>query len=213
MALMEHASIPAFARFVLELVGLGAPPELVILAQAAMADETRHARDAFGLASAYAGTALGPGPLDTDDALTARSPRDIVRTAILEGCIGETVAAVEAAEALAHATDPAVRDVLTRVTADETRHAELAWRFVRWVLESGAPDLRAATERELDDLIESARASRHDGVAEQNEALLAHGVLDPARRAELRARVLAEVVAPCARALRAAHATATPRAA
>jgi len=203
MALMEHASIAAFARFVLELLGLGAPPELVLAAQAAMGDETSHARDAFGLASAYAGRALGPGLLDVGGAMTARSPVELVRTTILEGCIGETVAAVEATEALAYATDPAVREVLIRVAADETRHAELAWRFLGWVLEHGDPDMRVAAERELGRIVElecGAIKREREGTA-ADETLLAHGVLDLQTRVELRARVLTEVIAPCARAL------------
>jgi hypothetical protein len=87
---MEHASIAANARFALELLSLGAPPELVEETYQAMADETVHARDACALASAYAGHAVGPGALDISQALAAGSPIDIVRTAILEGCIGET---------------------------------------------------------------------------------------------------------------------------
>ena len=105
VALMEHASIAAFARFALEILSLGAPPELLVQTHAAMTDETVHARDAFALASAYAGRAVGPGALDVGAALSSRTPLDIVRTTILEGCIGETVAAVEAAEAREHATD------------------------------------------------------------------------------------------------------------
>ncbi|HEX7670995.1 MAG TPA: hypothetical protein VF395_15475, partial [Polyangiaceae bacterium] len=149
MALMEHASIAAFARFTLEALSVGAPPDLVNLSQAAMADETEHARDAFALASAYAGAPVGPGVLTTGHALGVRSSLDILETTILEGCIGETVAAVEAAEALAHATDPAVQKALARVTVDETRHAELAWRFVRWALATGDATLRTAAARRL----------------------------------------------------------------
>src|SRR5262249_8992644 len=93
IALMEHASIVAFVCFVLEILGLGAPPELVSCAHAGMVDETAHARDAFALASAYLGRAIGPGQLDVSAALLSRSPRDVLRTAILEGCIGETIAA------------------------------------------------------------------------------------------------------------------------
>src|SRR5205814_887725 len=73
IALMEHASIAAFARFSLELLSLGAPSSLVERASTAMADEIRHARDAFALAGGYLGHPVGPGPLDTADALTGRS--------------------------------------------------------------------------------------------------------------------------------------------
>lgn len=205
IALMEHASVAAFARFALELLSLGAPPELVQATQAAMADETSHARDAFALASAYAGRPIGPGLLAIDGSLGSRTPLEIVRTAILEGCIGETVAAIEAREALSTATDPAVRAVLTRVTADEARHAELAWRFVQWVLREGPAELRVASARTLLDSVkaELVAADGQRTVAEPEDpaALRAHGVLDADTRREIRRRALREVILPCARAL------------
>lgn len=55
IALMEHASIAAFSRFVLELLSLGAPADLVRDAGRAMSDEIAHAEACFALASAYAG--------------------------------------------------------------------------------------------------------------------------------------------------------------
>ena len=204
IALMEHASIAAFARFALEAISLGAPPELLALTHAAMADETVHARDAFALASGYAGRPIGPGALAIDRALTARSARDVLETTILEGCIGETVAAVEGAEALAHATDPAVREALARVTVDETRHAELAWRFVRWALENGDRALSAETARLLVELTETEGPptdEASDGGAIDDEVLRAHGMLGPDERCEIRRRVLRDIVQPCARSL------------
>jgi hypothetical protein len=219
VALMEHASIAAFARFALELLALGAPPELLVDTHSAMADETVHARDAFALASAYAGRPIGPGALDVDRALTERERADVVRTAILEGCIGETVAAVEAAEALSHATDPAVRAALERVVRDETRHAELAWRFVKWVLDTNPQGLRDAAFEALSNIVTLEIADSARG-AETRRApratLLAHGAIDAATRFELRRRVLRDVVEPCARALAdaqhcpLAHATQSP---
>jgi hypothetical protein len=200
VALMEHASIAAFARFALELLALGAPPELLAETHAAMADETVHARDAFALASAYAGRAVGPGALDVDCALTGRDPVDVVKTAILEGCVGETVAAIEAAEALAHARDPAVRAALERVAVDEARHAALAWRFVRWVLETGTPALRRSTEQALSTVVSSELTASNGTSARarpEPARLLAHGAIDRATRQELRRRVLVEIVEPC----------------
>jgi hypothetical protein len=208
VALMEHASIAAFARFALELLALGAPPELLNDTHAAMADETVHARDAFALASAYAGRTMGPGALDVDRALSERERADVVRTAILEGCIGETVAAVEAAEALTYAEDPAVRAALERVVRDETRHAELAWRFVKWVIESNPSGLRDAALEALSTVVASELAASPIPAAARQAppqaALLAHGALDIETRRELRRRVLADVIEPCAGALVAA---------
>ena len=42
IARMEHASIAAFARFALQLLAVGAPPDLILAGQRAMADETNH---------------------------------------------------------------------------------------------------------------------------------------------------------------------------
>jgi hypothetical protein len=204
VALMEHASIAAFARFALELLSLGAPPELVVATHEAMADETRHARDAFGLASAYAGRAIGPGKLDIGSALEARTRFDIVTTAILEGCIGETVAALEATEALGRAVAPEVRDVLARVSVEERRHAELAWRFVRWVLEHGDPELRDFTARELPRLVRAELAAEQTSEplpGSPPAVLLAHGAMGADARRNIRRQVLEEIALPCARAL------------
>jgi hypothetical protein len=63
LGLMEHASVAAFARFVLQLLSIGAPASLVASATAALGDETEHARLCFGIASAYAGRSIGPGAL------------------------------------------------------------------------------------------------------------------------------------------------------
>lgn len=68
-ALYEHASVASFARFVLQLLAVGAPPALVLAGQAAIGDEVRHAQQCFALASAYAGAPVGPGPLAMDGAL------------------------------------------------------------------------------------------------------------------------------------------------
>jgi hypothetical protein len=135
---MEHASIAAFARFNLQLLALGAPPELVEACTAALADETAHTKLCFQLASAYAGSALGPGPLDVERSLAATSLEDIVDLVLAEGCIGETGAALEALDAADAASDPVIRAAYAQIAADEQRHAELAFRFLRWALQQDA---------------------------------------------------------------------------
>src|SRR5262249_52170734 len=148
VARMEHASIAAFARFTMHLLKLGSPAWLVERSNLAMADETAHAKIAFSLASRFARHDIGPGPLDIDGALSQSSFHDILVTTIREGCIGETVAAIEAAEALEYVQDPAARRALERIAADEARHAELAWQFVGWVLERGGDEARKIAETE-----------------------------------------------------------------
>lgn len=141
----EHASVASFARFALELLSIGAPPELVADAHAAARDEIEHARICFALASAYAGAPHGPGPLMVDGSLSRCGDLyAIVRATVEEGCVGETLAALEAEAAVARATDPVVRAALTRIADDEARHAALAWRVVAWALGSGAASVRRA---------------------------------------------------------------------
>ncbi len=88
-ALEEHASVAAFARFTLQLLALGAPPELVAQSQRASIDEIEHARACFALAARYGAGAQGPGPLSLTGALGAPSLEATLRLAAMEACVGE----------------------------------------------------------------------------------------------------------------------------
>jgi hypothetical protein len=196
---MEHASVAAFARFTLQLLQLAAPAELVERATLAMADETRHARLAFGVASEYAGAPLGPGLLDVERSLGGTSLVEIVELVVREGCIGETVAALEARETAEHAADPRLAELLRGVADDELRHAELAWRFVSWALEQAPQQVAPVLRRELGQG-DSVRAQAPVASAAELE-LLCHGVVPEALRQELRSAAFRDVIAPCAAAL------------
>lgn len=197
---LEHASIAAFARFTLELLAFGAPAELVELTNRALADETLHAELAFSLASRYGGALLGPGPLEISGAGVHTSLLESVLAAFEEGCIGETIAALEAARARDEAADDAVRGVLARIVEDEARHAELAFRFVQWALpqlgdEAGRELLRRAEQACESTAAFEASDVRHD------PALARHGMLSKQASNAVRRSALREVVLPCARAL------------
>lgn len=198
LGLMEHASVAAFARFSLQLLQVGAPAALLEQSQRAMADELSHARLCFGIASGYAGKPLGPGPLPIDQALDLTSLEDIAALTLHEGCIGETLAALEASEALALATDPAVRAALEQIQRDERRHAELGWRFVCWAIQTGGASVQVRIQRELSILLRRAAAPPS---ADASFDTTPHGILPASHRAELRAAALRDVIAPCARAL------------
>jgi hypothetical protein len=195
---MEHASIAAFARFTLHLLAVGAPPELVSLSQQAIGDETEHARLAFSLASAYAGQAMGPGALAIEGSLDGFDVVELVGTLLREGCVGETVAAIEARDALESVRDPAVRRVLETIARDELRHAELAWRTLRWLVSSGRVS-RARVRDEVAVALREMRSSRPR--ADIRDDLSAYGVVRDARRDELRAAAATRVIGRCAEAL------------
>lgn len=135
MGLTEHASVAAFARFVLHLLSLAAPPDLVQDAIRAMADEVEHARLCFALAQRVTGEAAGPGLMNLAGIFAKKDdPAAILRAAILEGCFEETISARCVQAALERTVDDAVRAALTRIVEDESRHAALSWRFVTWML-------------------------------------------------------------------------------
>lgn len=202
---MEHASVAAFARFTLELLALGAPADLVTRSAQAQSDEIGHAQLAFRLASRFAGRSLGPGALAVDGSLDCPSLRSTVELAVLEGCVGETLAALEAGEALEYATDPEVRSALEQVSREESSHAELAFRFVRWALERDA-SLAEVIRDVLNQALRSDETypALRPGVSE--DQLLAHGILPGAHRQRTRRAGLRDVVVPCLNTLLAAFA-------
>jgi len=198
----EHASVASFSRFVLHLLALGAPPSLIADAQRAAAEELEHARAFFGIASAYAGHPLGAGPLDIQGGLRdSDDATAIVVSAVKEGCIAETISALQIAAAREGARDPAIRKILTRIAEQELEHAELAWRFVAWMLPRGDDRLRAAVAEAF---AQADRAiPRTPAIPEglSDERLLARGRLSEHRQQELTRDALDRVVGPCAAAL------------
>jgi hypothetical protein len=199
--LLEHASVAAFARFTLQLLHLGAPADLVEGAQRAMADEIVHARLCFAQATRYRSKPVGPSPLPTDGCLAAFDLESVVRMVVREGCIGETVAAVEAAEALAHSSDPRTRAALGIITRDETRHAELAWEFIRWAITIQPKTAHVLLEELATALMDGSVEPRDADPSAIDLAYAAHGLLPQTHLRHLRGRALREVVAPLGRTL------------
>jgi hypothetical protein len=197
-ALLEHASIAAFARFSLELLAVGAPADLVIAAHQAALDEVRHARICFALAQGYAGAPIGPSAFPFDGAVAVSSDlASLAATTAREGCIGETLAAVIAAEQLARAADPAVRRALSAIAEDESRHAELAWRTVAWAVDRGGEAVRTAVAAVFAEARRDMPRVAEGVAALAPELLGSHGRLDAATTREALARALEEVVCPC----------------
>ncbi|EDM76271.1 hypothetical protein PPSIR1_07762 [Plesiocystis pacifica SIR-1] len=199
--LVEHASVASFARSGLELMALGAPPRLVQRALAAAGDEVEHARLCFELA-ARDGAVAQPGPLPLGRGQPRVDPVDVALRLFEEGCIGETVAAAEAGVAAQLVDDPAAREALETVAADERRHAALAWDSLAWLLREGVRDgasrarLRAALER---------RVARLEGagvyLARTEDDAEAHGRPGRALRQRIARRSARELIVPLARAL------------
>jgi hypothetical protein len=198
IALMEHASIAAFARFSLQLLSLAAPAHFIEETNQALVDETKHARLAFALASRFGGRSMGPGALPIENALSDRCAEASVWTTIIEGCVGDTMAGLEARAALRVCRDAQVGEVLGQIAADEERHAALAWKVVKWMLEE-KPEL---VEVASDAFTRAVGARSSAGAAELGAPAL--GVLSGRELARVHADALDNVVIPCAGAIFAA---------
>jgi hypothetical protein len=202
-ARFEYASVASFARSTLQLMSLGAPPELVLASQAASLDEIEHARLCFALASRFGGREVRPSRLPIDESSGSVTLVELAVENVLGGCVGETVAALTASEQLSVATDPEVRAALETITRDESRHAELAWRIAAWACDVGGAEVRARVAEAFQAVL-GARDVEPDGDPDSVVALQGLGLLDAAHERAIRERVLREVVEPCAAAVLAA---------
>ena len=136
----EHASIGSFAILTLDLLALGAPPDLVRDAQRAALDEIAHARICYGIAASARGHAVGPASLPVPRRIQPSSFEALARETFRDGCVNEARAAVDARKRRRP------REVWARIAEDEERHAELAWRIVRWALAADPAVARALRE-------------------------------------------------------------------
>lgn len=142
-AAAEHASVASFARASLQLLALGAPAELVSAVHAAALDEIAHARACYALAARRGAVTNGPGPLAVDRAPLATTLEGFVRDTFLDGCVAETLAALDVRRR-AEVGDAIERAALLAIADDEDRHAELAWRMLAWGVRCGGDAARAA---------------------------------------------------------------------
>lgn len=199
---MEHASVASFARLTLELMAVGAPPDLLARSQQAGLDEVRHAERCYALASRYLAVPVGPGQLAIGGALRQPVLAEIAAAAAAEGCVWETAAALEARVASATAGDPVLARWLGQIADDEANHAELAWDLVRWALQAGRDDAeRAAVRSAVAAAFDQASAALLGDEAALDGAAAAdlpqgQGVLGAAEQRRLRLHALQQVIAP-----------------
>ena len=98
------------------------------------------------------------------------------------------------------AADPQLAQILEVMAEDEARHAELAWRFVRWALGHDEAAVRPLLLAELRRMEGPCRPEPELDTAD--EALLAaHGLASSGCSAACERVVQREIVAVCARAM------------
>lgn len=157
---LERAAIVAFARLGADLRALGAPRRLVALARRCARDELEHTATMTSLAREHGATTPRPRvPRREGD----RPLDEVALENAVEGCVGETYAALVAAWQASHAADPAIARAMRTIARDELRHAAFAWAIARWAdarLDEGARRrVRSARAKAVEALRRSASAA------------------------------------------------------
>jgi len=146
----EHASVAAFARLTLDLVALGAPPELIAAANRDALDEIRHAELCFALARSIDGHAASPGAFPQAARARTLSERPALALAqlavdsLVDGALHEGVSARIIAKLARRADDATIAAILKEIAADEGRHARHGWDVVRWCVSEGGAGVEQA---------------------------------------------------------------------
>lgn len=144
-ALAQHASIGAFARLSLQLLGVGAPASLLRAAQQAALDQIKHAELCFDRASKLTGVQLRAGPLPLPHEM--RMTYDLSTIAIealLDGAVHEALSAAEARARVRTSDDEEERSILRAIARDEAAHGDVAESIVAWCVDTGGPTVVAA---------------------------------------------------------------------
>jgi hypothetical protein len=146
-AIGEHASIASFAAFTINLMSNQAPPDLIRDSLNAAMDELNHATTSFDMASLLTGQQIEPGALPPSKLAFDKNLTALALATAREGCIAETLSALEMAVEVDRAgaavyvdvddDDDDVSVMLMRKTKtialEEGRHSALAWRTIHWV--------------------------------------------------------------------------------
>lgn len=201
----EYTSVASFARAALELMAVGAPAELIRDCHLAALDELRHAEVCAEIA-----WSLGAAPV-VPRVVPALAPREAswVRIAVdtfLEGCVGETLAALVLRAAAAECPEPELRAALEAIAEDEERHAALAWRTLRVALERGGEPVVEALHEAAAGARPGPEAAARVGLADAT--LRRCGRLDAHAQEQLRRRGWCDVIDPLLHRLRGARGSA-----
>ena len=93
------------------------------------------------------------------------------------------------------------REALETIAADESTHAELAWRTVKWALDTFGADVRETIRDEMARIQDELGGAYEMRRSAWDETLLDHGVITTNVRGSMRRAVLKDVVLPCLGAL------------
>lgn len=156
--LTEHASVAAFARLSMELIALGAPPELIQGAHEDALDEMRHTTWCFDLARRLDGKNDGPREFAAARSrMFSFGPKrlrlaQLAVESLIDGALNEGISARVVGELAREVTDPEIKEMLRAIASDEGRHAAHGFEIVKWCVEEGGYPVRVALRSAIDAL-------------------------------------------------------------
>ena len=142
---LEGAAVFAFQALERELLGHGAPEELVRRAGFAQDDERRHQSSMSRLARRR-GARVSPVVVDP---APVRTLLEVARENAREGCVREAYGAGVAAFQGEWAGDPVIRRAMRSIAIDEAEHASLGWAVDAWARSRLARAQRAILDDEI----------------------------------------------------------------
>ena len=142
VAFMEHASIGAFTRLILELLSLGAIPVILRTAASSVIDEIHHAEISFSLLSHYSGESIGPWeyPWIVWSWFRKVTKLNLAKEGFIDGLVGEGIAANIALWQSINTTDLALKNMFRIIYEDEIKHSIFWWEIVNWCFETSDSD-------------------------------------------------------------------------
>jgi hypothetical protein len=184
-AFLEAASVDAFRALGRDLAALGAPRRLVQAAGRAARDERRHARRMRSIARRHG--ASPPTPQIHIRAAATLETLAVHNAA--EGCVRETFGALLAAWQAQAADDRELRSAMARISAEEVRHASLAWQIDAWARCRLTPAARARVDEARDEAVRELLSGTSQPVPETLSRAL--GLPDRPTAARLARRMIA----------------------
>lgn len=128
----EHASVAAFSNLSLQLIALGAGPDLLRKVLEAAAQEVEHARICFSTATYFSGELVSPTGIPEISLLqdVGTSCQKVMEDCFYDGCIMESFSAALAERSGELARDSHSKTAFSLIARDEKSHGELSWEIL-----------------------------------------------------------------------------------
>lgn len=199
-AAAEYLAVSTFAVLAIDLVAAAAPADVLSLCLRAGIDEVRHAELCLRMIEIYAGKRVLPPPGMSslpDDPKRPKLHQALANT-MLVSCVSETYATTVLSATRDLTVDPTAQEVLTSIYSDEVMHARLGWSYLRYALDRGGDDARAAAATMVPIALRGVATvvERERPIGAVTEAVRGHGLMTPAEERQIFSACVRDVLVP-----------------